>query len=239
MSTGIIIFARMSSRRLPGKSLVALGDRPLLGRVIDRVRGVPSAAGIAVATSTDPSDDPIAAFARSEGVAVYRGSLDDVLGRGVACARAQGWRAFARVCGDRPFLDPIALDRAIRRMDDAPDGSLDLVTNMIDRAVPPGLTNEVIRTETLDAVRARTSDPHHREHLTRYLYDHAAQFLVEDAGAPPPETAGLRLVVDTPDDLERARFIVAQLDDPAAADLAAIARHARAWERKPVHESNA
>ena len=40
MNVGVIIFSRMDSKRLPGKALVEIGKRPMLGRVIDRANRI-------------------------------------------------------------------------------------------------------------------------------------------------------------------------------------------------------
>ena len=37
---GVVIFSRMSSKRLPGKALMKINNRELLGRVIDRSRKI-------------------------------------------------------------------------------------------------------------------------------------------------------------------------------------------------------
>src|SRR5581483_3025286 len=57
----VVVQARVSSRRLPGKVLADLVGAPLLARLLERlalVRGT----SVAVATSTDRTDDPIAAL---------------------------------------------------------------------------------------------------------------------------------------------------------------------------------
>jgi hypothetical protein len=46
----------------------------------------------------------------------------------------------------------------------------------------------------------------------------------------PAALQGIRFVVDTMVDLERARYIVERLADPAAAPLSQIALLARAWD---------
>jgi spore coat polysaccharide biosynthesis protein SpsF len=74
MTTGLIIFARMGSSRLPGKMLLPIAGRPLLGRVIDRVKCAGGDCPIVVATSTEAADDAIERYARKEGVEVFRGS---------------------------------------------------------------------------------------------------------------------------------------------------------------------
>ena len=75
MTTGLIIFARMGSTRLPRKMLLPIAGRPLLGRVLDRARCVKGERPIVVATSIEADDDAIESFARTEGVRRFpRGS---------------------------------------------------------------------------------------------------------------------------------------------------------------------
>jgi spore coat polysaccharide biosynthesis protein SpsF (cytidylyltransferase family) len=228
MRVGAIVFARLSSRRLPGKALLPIGGRPLLAWVLERTARAHGLAQIVVATSTDPSDDALEAFGRDAGVAIYRGPLDNVVSRAVACAREFGLDAFARVCGDRVFLEPTDIETALQQL--GADDRVDLVTNTLEWNVPAGLTTEIVRTGALADVLAQTSDPQDLEHLTRYFYRHADRFRIVRAAGVPPALHGVRFVVDTPEDLERARHVVSQLDDPARAPLTQIATLARAWD---------
>ena len=76
--TVAIIQARMSSSRLPGKVLMPIAGRPAILFMCERVRRARSIDALCVATSVDPSDDPLAACVAEAGIAVHRGSLDDV-----------------------------------------------------------------------------------------------------------------------------------------------------------------
>jgi spore coat polysaccharide biosynthesis protein SpsF (cytidylyltransferase family) len=67
------------------------------------------------------------------------------------------------------------------------------------------------------------------EHVTRYFYTHAERFRIVSVASVPAALQGIRFVVDTIEDLERARYIVERLADPAAAPLSQIALLARAW----------
>jgi spore coat polysaccharide biosynthesis protein SpsF len=227
---GAIVFARMSSSRLPGKALLPIGRRPLLGWVLERTARANGLAQVVIATSTDASDDAVETFAREAGVPVYRGALDNVVARALACARAFDFAAFARVCGDRVFLEPADIDLSIQQMTRNRAEAVDLVTNTQSGRVPAGLTTEIVRTDALARVLAETADPQDLEHLTRYFYRHADQFRIVDGAAVPSALQDLRFVVDTADDLQRARYIVERLDDPAAAPLAEIAMLARSWD---------
>jgi hypothetical protein len=58
-------------------------------------------------------------------------------------------------------------------------------------------------------------------------------------GSVPPALNGLRFVVDTLEDLERARYVVARLADPATATLAQVAVLAEIWDRQRLEYTNA
>ena len=61
-----IIQTRMSSTRLPGKMLMDINGRPLLGRVIDRVKAAKEVTKLIVATSINKEDDAIEGFCKKK-----------------------------------------------------------------------------------------------------------------------------------------------------------------------------
>jgi spore coat polysaccharide biosynthesis protein SpsF len=224
VTDGLIVFARMGSARLPGKMLADVGGRPLLARVLERARRVPGVMLI-VATTTRADDDPLAACAEAAGVAVFRGADDDVAGRALACARAHGFPRFGRVTGDSPFLEPALYEALLARHRDE---RLDLATNAFPRSYPVGVTAEVIATAALARAYSAGAAERLREHMTTYIYEHPEGFRIANLAAPDGRYAGLRLAVDTADDLARATWIVGRLGDRAAAasldEIATLAR---------------
>lgn len=228
MTTGAIVFARMSSSRLPGKALIDIAGRSLIGRVIDRTKAIGLAGPTVVATSTASVDDVLADVARAEGAAVFRGDLDDVAGRALAAARANGLSAFARICGDRPFFDP-AIVRKLAGWQQEDD--LDLATNAAVKTFPAGLTAEVVGTEALARGLREASASSDREHVTTVFYGRSEAFRIRNLQAQPALNTTLSLVVDTQDDLDRARFIargLGQADGPGA-PITLILSLAAAW----------
>ncbi len=230
MKTGCIIFSRFTSTRLPGKALLDIAGRPLLGRVLDRVRRIEGICSIALATSEEASDDPIAAFGHSERIDVFRGDLDDVGDRALACAQWMGVDAFVRMCGDRVFLDPDLNTRLVAVQREA---GADLATNFRLGQPVAGTMAEVISTAALSRAQASpdlTDDD--REHVTPYFYRNAARFRIvtlDAAGAVPP---GMRLVVDDARDLAHARWLAERLGPlPERASMARIVEISAAFER--------
>ena len=79
----LLITARYSSSRLPGKLLLDLGGRTVLSHSILRAQ----AAGFSpiLCTSTDDSDDVIAKEASLHSIRVFRGSLLNKIQRWADC----------------------------------------------------------------------------------------------------------------------------------------------------------
>ena len=217
----------MDSSRLPGKSLADIGGRPLLGRVIDRARMVGGETRIVMATSARPIDDPIAELAACEGLELFRGSTNDVLGRADACSQKLRLEQLARICGDSPFFSPGLIRQFIS---DLIEFSADIVTNTMPRSFPEGASAEVVSASALKRAATETHDPEDREHVTKYLYSNPDRFSIRNHRTTS-DYKGVKLAVDLPEDLERARWIIGELGAmPEKAELDEITDLARQWQ---------
>src|SRR5262249_34234926 len=105
-----IVQARMSSERLPGKVLMPLGAKPVLVHVIERLRHARRVSGIVVASSDGADDDRIAEVAHAHECQVYRGSLEDVLGRYAGAAKAANADIVVRITADCPLVCGVVVD---------------------------------------------------------------------------------------------------------------------------------
>ena len=76
MNIVTVIQARMGSSRLPGKVLLPLSGKPLLMRMIERVRDSRLAGKIIVATTEEKSDDPIYGLCVSENIPIFQGACN-------------------------------------------------------------------------------------------------------------------------------------------------------------------
>jgi spore coat polysaccharide biosynthesis protein SpsF (cytidylyltransferase family) len=231
MKIGIIALTRMSSSRLPGKALKDIGGRPLLGRVIDRLRCAATDLDctLIVATSEEPEDDAIAEFCRSEIVKTYRGSLHDVAGRALSAATHSGLDYFIRISADSPFMSPdvIGLAASIVSSEEP-----DLTTNIFPRTYPPGVTVEVVKTSTFRKLLENPTTEDEREHVTKAFYNRPQGFKIVNFTAPEGDLSAINLTVDTHDDLRKARWIYSKLGQHATtAPLAKIVGLAREFEQ--------
>jgi spore coat polysaccharide biosynthesis protein SpsF len=168
-----ILQARMSSSRLPGKVLLQVCGKPLLAHQIERVLRAAAVSRLIVATSTDPSDEPIRELCARIGVQVHSGSLHDVLDRFVQAARPFKPEWVVRLTGDCPLADPAVVDRVIRT---AAQGGYDYVSSALHPTFPDGLDAECLRFEVLEAAAMEARLPSEREHVTAFVYSRPERF---------------------------------------------------------------
>ncbi len=71
---------------------------------------------VAVATTTNASDDAIVEFGKENGIAVIRGPEDDVLARFALAAEATDADIIVRVSSDAPFIDSGFIDHLLTAM---------------------------------------------------------------------------------------------------------------------------
>ena len=201
MTTLIIVQARMSSTRLPGKVLLPLAGEPMLTRLIERLRRVQRADGIVVATTTNASDDPIAALCAQLGVPCHRGSEHDVLSRSADAARLHGADVVVRITSDCPLIDPALIDQVIAVYE---EGESDYVSNMLPPTWPYGMAVEVFSAAALAQAHAEATQAAEREHVTPFIYWHPERYRLRNV-ASPVDLSHHRWTVDTPEDYELVR----------------------------------
>jgi spore coat polysaccharide biosynthesis protein SpsF len=210
MRIGGIIQARMKSARLPGKVLQRVRGKPMLEYVLERLDQCKSLSGVVVATSTDPTDDPIAQFCRERGTDCYRGSLTNVASRFMDVLTHSGFDAFVRVSGDSPLLDPNIVDRAVQSF---LQGDFDLVTNVFPRSYPRGQSVEVVRAETFKRAFQKMRDEDELQHVTLFFYRNAREFAIHNFAADA-DYSELHLAVDTVEDMERFSRLLHAMEGP-------------------------
>ena len=207
MTTLGILQARMSSSRLPGKVLLPVLDRPMIGRQLERLRRARLLDGLVVATSTDPADDPLVAFLDDEGVPVLRGPLDDVLARFALVIEEYEPQTVVRLTADCPLASPTVIDTVIEEFQAR---GIDYVSNTLRPTWPDGLDVEVVRAPVLLWAAKTLTDPPEREHVTLGIYRRPDRFKVGNV-VNSEELSDLRWTVDNADDLAFVREVYARL----------------------------
>ena len=200
------IQVRMGSSRLPGKSLMELAGKPMLEVLIERVSGASLLDELAIATSQDAQDDPIADLGLRLGLRVFRGSEEDVLHRLVGAAELLEGDVVVDLTGDNPFVDSDLIDQAVKGFFDS---GCDYLHTSIQGTYPLGYVCQVYPLAHLREalIHSEPGSPH-REHPNYYLYSDPERFKHSTLDCPPHlNRPNIRLTVDYLEDLEMARAI--------------------------------
>lgn len=213
MNVVAIIQARTDSTRLPGKVLKEICGRPVILRMLERVRRCKLLKGVVLATSVEPADDALATLVRESGTPVFRGSASDVLDRCWQAARSAQAEVVVRLTGDCPLHDPGLIDEAVGAFLARRD-EWDYLSNTLKPTYPDGLDVEVFSFEALERAAREAKTPFEREHVTPYIHG-----LWEGTRSPfrvghhtgQADFSHLRWTVDEPEDLDLVRRIFAAL----------------------------
>lgn len=201
-----IIQARMGSTRLPGKVMMDVDGRPLLAYLVDRVAKARSLDAILVATTTSARDNIIIEECERRGIANFRGSEFDVLGRYVSAARACDAEIIVRITADNPFTDPGSIDYVVDAV------ASDAAEYAIEMNLPVGTASEALTWQTLSFIDSVANTQRWREHVTLFAKEnrHAVRcaFLPARTGCNRPD---LSFTVDTPDEYRYVKSLAAGL----------------------------
>lgn len=223
MTATALIAARMGSSRFPGKTLADLHGKPMLERMIERIRMARGVDQIVLATTDLPEDGALAHWARDMGIGCFRGSDDDVLGRLHAAAAAFEMDVIVEMLGDNPLVHSSLIEAALDRYS---GGGLDYVatvTNEYPNAAPDlkrfpiGVRVQVFGVETIRRCAELASAPENREHATTFIASHPEIFrtaFVEAAGRfADANRPGLTFAVNHRQNLDLIRALFARCYD--------------------------
>ena len=206
MRTVIIVQARMTSTRLPGKVLKTVLDKPLLEYQIERLRRIKLADEIVIATTTNDADQPIVDFCNRLDLPFFRGSEEDVLSRYYGAAVQYKADVVVRVTSDCPVIDPVLSDEAIRCFLEH-NNSYDYLRLF---QYPRGLDTEVFTFKALEECYFEAIEKPDREHVTPFLYRHSERYKIKYM-SPSLDYSHHRWTVDTPEDFELIKLLIEEL----------------------------
>jgi len=215
--TLIIIQARMGSKRLPGKVMMKIKDKPLLHYVINQVKGSKYNSEIVVATTNLSDDNEIALYSKTQNVKVFRGNENDVLDRFYQCAKKLTNEPIVRICADSPFVDYHLIDECIQKFENL---EFDYISNTIKKegntwnndtnGYPDGTAVEIFSFRTLEKAWNESINKFEREHVTEYIIKHPEKFRLGFI-SNSEDLSSYRIVVDFQKDFELVQKIIAGL----------------------------
>ena len=153
---------------------------------------------VVVLTSTQPSDDPVAAYASSIGCPVFRGPLEDVMGRFAGAIEQFPCDWILRATADSPVCRP----EVIRWVTGAAEGPFSFITTTHRRTLPCGTNIEAFRASLLlERLSAPGLTAEDREHVTRNFHEAPPRGGIASLELAGSDFSGTSVAIDSPEDL--------------------------------------
>ena len=193
----IIVQARLESTRFPGKVMADINGKPMLHRILERLKKSRFIPTIIVATA----NEGIARYCAVHDLAAHyiadEREKEDVLLRMTNAAHFYQVNPIVRVTADCPLLDIDLIDRMFMEV----KPGYDYISNVIRRSFPYGTDAEIIPKDVLFWLNRNTEELRHREHVTLWIrenFDKVSALSVENE----EDYSYYDWRVDYPDDLE-------------------------------------
>lgn len=204
-SVGLIIQARMSSTRLPGKVLMPMpfaSESTLLGVIVETL--ITTGGTVIVATSENKENDPIEHFCKINAIKCFRGSENDVFSRFHEIQLKESFSTIFRFTADNPFIDLKKLNEFYLRF---VDSDLDYGYS---KGMPLGMNFEAFKGSLLIELNKIELTLEEREHVTLAIHRRKTfnKTVIQLANS-----ANLRMTVDTPIDYAQASLIKLSLGE--------------------------
>jgi spore coat polysaccharide biosynthesis protein SpsF len=200
----------MSSSRLWGKVMLPLAGKPLLQRMIERVRATNVDATVVVLTTLQSEDNMIEELCNQIKVECFRGHLTDLLDRHYQAAKQYGAEVVAKIPSDCPLIDPQAIERVFAAFD---AGDYDYVSNLHPATYPDGNDVEVFTFSALQTALREAERDFEREHTTPFIWEQPERFKIANVAWETGKNYSMshRWTIDYREDYELIRQIYDRL----------------------------
>jgi len=184
-SVGMIIQARMGSKRLPGKSMLDLAGEPLVGRILERVKRCQELDEIILAIPNTVSNNILEELGRKYSVKVFRGSEENLLERYYYAATYYKIKTIVRLPADNPTPEPKEIDKIIKHhLSKNPYGFSSNLCEISQSGYPDGIGAEVFSTFLLSELIRGKRKYISKEHIHMNFIDYEKSEAIDPNSCP-------------------------------------------------------
>ena len=171
--TGIIIQARVGSRRLPNKMILPFYDnKGVFELLLIKLLKVYNPTDIILATSISNKNDVLENIASIYDVKIFRGNEENVLSRFIQISEKYNYQNVIRICADNPFLLMDDVEKLRKEIEN--NEELDYVSFRVNKKPSIlshfGLWAEAIKVNALKKIEEQKVDSVYFEHVTNYIH---------------------------------------------------------------------
>ncbi len=201
--TALLITARMTSERLPGKVIADVCGQQALALMLRRLKG--SADYIVVAAPDDGTSEPIARAIPPGTATLYLGHPTDLLARLAGAAYSVRADFLVMTGADCPLTEASTVRSALKALAANPNA------NVQTRGWPIGLNVQAVSSVSLYAATTSAADHDERVFYNAFFDRRPDQFPLVTLTRPGADEFPHRVTLDSAADLELIRTIVREL----------------------------
>ena len=194
MKTVVIVQARMTSTRLPGKVMLPLGGSTVLSHVLSRCKKIKGIDTVCCAIPLGKTHDVLVAEIEKCGAEIFRGSELNVLERYYQAAKTLNADIIMRVTSDCPLIN---VDVCSMILEAHIKNKATYTCNNMPPSWPHGYDCEVFGMEQLEDAMRCSSLPEDFEHVTTWM---RRTQKIQNIENPRGNEYKLRITLDTPED---------------------------------------
>ena len=181
----LIIQARMGSKRLPGKSMMDLAGKPLLGRILERVKRCTKLNDIVLAIPESSDNLILKELGEAYNIKVFLGSENNLLERYYQAALWSNAEIVGRLPADNATPEPSEIDRIVDfHLSLNTRGFSSNLSQINNSEYPDGIGAEMFNFSLLEEARLRHKDSSLLEHVHLNFFDYSSSQAVDDQWCP-------------------------------------------------------
>lgn len=212
----IYLQARMSSKRLPNKTLTQIiNSKSMLSLCIERLKKIQRFRKIILIITQEPDDDILESYAKDTKLDFWRGDSNYVLSSFRNALRKFKSRNVLRATADNPLVDPQEASRLILSHIKT---NADYSTNRSEQrsglavGLPIGVGVEIFSARAIEFISKKARKSNYKEHINDFIFENKDMFRINVLSPPKSKYApNLSLTVDTKKDLRKMRSIYKKL----------------------------
>ena len=161
-----VVTARLSSKRLPGKTLMPILGIPMIELLIQRLSFSKKINQIVFAIPKNEKNKKLNIYLRKNKHQVFQGTEKNVLKRFYKAAKLYKADLVVRITGDCPLVDANIVDSLINKLI---KNKKDYITNANPKTFPDGLDVEAMTFKAIKKCYNLAKSNYDKEHVTPYI----------------------------------------------------------------------
>ena len=177
----LIIQARVGSKRLPNKTLLPLAGKPLIYRIIERVKRCKQINNLILAIPDTKKDRIIAKINFNSNIKIFKGSENNLVSRYFFAAKKYNSKIIVRLPGDNCMPEPSEIDKIILFYKSFKKSFFaSNLSNILNNQYPDGIGAEVFGFNHLDDLMNMKLNKKRKEHIHLNFFDYKNNETIND-----------------------------------------------------------